>query len=89
MNGYVVHALRIMMHGEMYSMNHLTPLQRITAANNIKRMNRIHEYYQDNPGCTIEDAVSFIPETSALVQKYSLVRTECQRIIDEVITRSE
>ena len=72
----------------MYSMNHQSTIQRITAANNIKRMNRIHVYYQANPGCTIQQVVTFIPETSAMVQKYSLIRTECQRVIDEVIGES-
>lgn len=36
-----------------------------------KRLQRIHQYFQDNPGCTINEAVTFIPETQNIVQRYS------------------
>lgn len=35
------------------------------------RLLRIHRYFVDNPGCTINNAVTFIPETQTMVQRYS------------------
>ncbi len=35
------------------------------------RLDRIHRFYLDHPGCTINDAVTFIPETKGMVERYS------------------
>ena len=59
--------------------------QRLKAAQTIKRLNQIHEYYQDHPGCTINQAVTFIPETRVMVYKYSSIRSECQAVIESVL----
>ena len=53
----------------------MTPYQKITAKQNEARLNKINEYYRDNPGCTINNAVTFIPETAMLVTQYSKLRT--------------
>ena len=54
----------------------LTSYQKITAKQKEIRLNKINEYYQANPRCRIKDAVTFIPETEALVGQYSKLRTE-------------
>ena len=54
----------------------MTQYQKISAKQKEIRLNRINQYYQANPGCTINQAVTFIPETSMLVQQYSKLRTE-------------
>lgn len=36
-----------------------------------ERLQRIHQYFLDNPGCTIDNAVAFIPETQGMVERYS------------------
>lgn len=54
----------------------MTPYQKITATQKYLRMIRINKYYQDNPGCRINDAVTFIPESAALVTQYSKLLTE-------------
>ena len=38
---------------------------------NDKRLMRIHEYYQANPGCTIPQAVAELTGTEYMVCKYS------------------
>ncbi len=53
----------------------MTPYQKITAKQNEARLNKINEYYRDNPGCTINNAVTLIPETAILVTQYSKLRT--------------
>lgn len=45
----------------------------------IKRLRRIHKYYQLHPGCTINKAVTFVPETKSMVEKYSLIRLKLTR----------
>ena len=57
-------------------LKHMTLLQRITAKQKAIRLNNINNYYQANPGCSINQAVTFIPESSALVQQYSKLRRE-------------
>ena len=57
-------------------LKHMTLLQRITAKQKVVRLNNINNYYQANPGCSINQAVTFIPESAALVQQYSKLRTE-------------
>lgn len=57
-------------------LKHMTQYQRITAKQKAIRLTRINNYYQANPGCSINQAVTFIPESSALVQQYSKLRTE-------------
>ena len=57
-------------------LSHMTPLQRMTAKQKVIRLNKINEYYRENPGCNIKEAVTFIPESAALVQQYSKLRTE-------------
>lgn len=57
----------------------MTQLQRITAKQKVVRLNKINEYYQANPGSSINQAVKYTPpngESSALVQQYSKLRTE-------------
>lgn len=54
----------------------MTPLQKITANQKVAKMNKINKYYMDNPGCRINDAVTFIPESASLVMQYSKLRTE-------------
>ena len=55
-------------------LKHLTQYQRITAKQKVVRLNKINEYYQDNHDASINQAVTFIPESSALVQQYSKLR---------------
>ena len=54
----------------------MTPYQMITARQKEVRLIDINMYYQANPGCTINKAVAFIPESAALVTQYSKLRTE-------------
>ena len=61
-------------------LHHMTPLQRITAKQKVVRLNRINEYYLNNHDASINQAVTFIPESSALVQQYSKLRRE--KVID-------
>lgn len=63
--------------GHMSTRNgRMTPYQKITARQKESRLNRINEYYQANLGCRINDAVTFIPESAALITQYSKLRTE-------------
>ena len=57
-------------------MSCMTPLQRLTAKQKVVRLNRINEYYLNNHDASIKQAVTFIPESSALVQQYSKLRRE-------------
>ena len=41
--------------------------------NNIKRLYYIYQYYQSNPGCTQDEAITFIPETKFMVEQYSKI----------------
>ena len=66
----------------------MTPYQKITAKQKEARLNKINEYYQENPGCTIKQAVAFIPpqgESAALVGQYSKLRTELGEITQKDI----
>ena len=57
----------------------LTPYQRITAKQKVNRLKNINQYYKDNPGCTINQAVTFIPpqgESAAMVTQFSKLRTK-------------
>ena len=54
----------------------LTPYQKITARQKENRLNKINRYYQANPGCTMKNAITFVPESAALVSQYSKLRTE-------------
>ncbi|MCK5012779.1 MAG: hypothetical protein KAS66_03085 [Candidatus Omnitrophica bacterium] len=61
------------------SIKHLTLYQQIAAKQKVIRLARINKYYKANPGCTIKQAVAFIPpqgESAALVSQYSKLRTE-------------
>lgn len=57
-------------------LHHMTPLQRMTAKQKVVRLNRINEYYHENSDASINQAVTFIPESASLVQQYSKLRTE-------------
>ena len=63
----------------------MTLQQRLKAAETIRRLNRIHEYYMANPGTTINKAVAYIPESRAMCYKYSAIRTECLSVISAVL----
>ena len=63
----------------------MTPLQRLAAKQKVIRLNNINRYYSENQGCSINQAVTFIPESSALVQQYSKLRTELGEITAEDI----
>ena len=54
----------------------MTPYQKITAKQKEVRLIDINRYYQANPGCTMKNAITFIPESAALVSQYSKLRTE-------------
>ena len=54
----------------------MTPYQKITAKQKEARLNKINKYYRDNPGCTMKNAITFIPESAALVSQYSKLRTK-------------
>ena len=59
-------------------LTHMTQYQRITANQKVVRLNNINNYYQANPGCSINQAVKYTPpngESTALVQQYSKLRT--------------
>ena len=53
----------------------MTPYQKITAKQKEVRLNTINMYYRENPGCTMKNAITFIPESAALVSQYSKLRT--------------
>jgi len=60
-------------------LKHMTLYQRISAKQKAIRLARINEYYQENPGCSINQAVKYTPpngESASLVQQYSKLRTE-------------
>ena len=60
-------------------LTHMTQYQRITAKQKAIRLNNINNYYQANPGCSINHAVKYTPpngESASLVQQYSKLRTE-------------
>ena len=57
-------------------LKHMTQYQRITAKQKVVRLKKINEFYRDNHDASINQAVTFIPESSALVQQYSTLRTE-------------
>ena len=54
----------------------MTSYQKITAKQKEIRLNKINRHYNENPGCTINLAVTFIPESMALVSQYSKLRRE-------------
>lgn len=61
------------------SLSRMTPLQRITAKQKVVRLNNINNYFQANPGCSINQAVKYTPpngESASLVQQFSKLRTE-------------
>ena len=53
----------------------MTSYQKITARQKEIRLIDINQYYQANPGCTMKNAITFIPESAALVSQYSKLRT--------------
>ena len=53
----------------------MTPYQKITARQKEVRLIDINKYYQANPGCTMKNAITFIPESAALVSQYSKLLT--------------
>lgn len=57
-------------------LSHMTTYQRLVAKQKATRLNRINEFYQNNSDASINQAVTFIPESAALVQQYSKLRTE-------------
>ena len=59
--------------------------QRLKAADTIRRLRIIHEYYMDNSDATIDKAVAFISESRGMCCKYSKIRTECLAVINAVI----
>ena len=59
--------------------------QRLKAAETIRRLNHIHEYYMANHVTTINKAVAYVPESRAMCYRYSAIRTECLSAIDAVI----
>lgn len=46
-------------------------IQRAVGILTAERIKKVHEYYSAHPGCTIEEAVTFIPETKYIVEKYN------------------
>jgi hypothetical protein len=66
-------------------LTHMTQYQRITAKQKVVRMNRINQFYRDNHDASINQAVTFIPESASLVQQYSKLRTELGEITAEDI----
>lgn len=54
----------------------MTTFQRLAAKQKAAKLKRIDNYYVYNPGCSIKDAVRLIPESQALVQQYSKLRTK-------------
>ena len=57
-------------------LKHMTQYQRIAAKQKVVRLTRINQYYKDNQDASINQAVTFIPESASLVQQYSKLRTE-------------
>jgi len=57
-------------------LRHMTPYQRMAAKQKVIRLNNINTYYRDNHDASINQAVTFIPESASLVQQYSKLRTE-------------
>jgi len=67
-------------------MTNLTPFQHLKAAQQIKQMTQIHNYYKIAPGCTIKQAEIFHPKiSSTAIKKYSRMRSECNAVIKSVI----
>ena len=67
-----------------YVAKHKTP-RRTTDPPNLLRLSRIHDYFQSNDGCTQKQAIIFLDETKAMVEKYSLIRSLARRMINAVI----
>jgi len=63
---------------------HRTP-RRTTDIPNLFRLSRIHDYYQSNIGCTQKEAIIFMDETKAIVEKYGLIRSQCRDVINAVV----
>lgn len=59
--------------------------RRTTDIPNLLRLSRIHDYFQANVGCTQKQAIIFMDETKAMVEKYSAIRTECLDVINSMI----
>jgi len=59
--------------------------RRTTDIPNLFRLSRIHDYYQSCEKCTINKAVIFMDETKAMVEMYSLIRSQCRDVINAVI----
>jgi len=53
-----------------------TPLQRISAIQEAKKMHIIHEYYESHTGCTMRLASTGTKISMFYVQTYSKIRTE-------------
>jgi len=53
-----------------------TILQQLGRRQKLARLLNIHTLYKSQTGCTINYAVTFIPESQALVQEYSKLRTQ-------------
>ena len=45
-----------------------------------KRLLLIHKYFQEHPNCTINDAVTFMPENDSMVQTYSKIRKKYENV---------
>jgi len=61
-----------------------TPTTRIRTTKGLEHMRRllnIHEYYQDHPSCTINNAITFTPATKSAVEEYSKLRSECVAVV--------
>jgi len=74
---------RITMHGEVYVMR-TKPTSRTHTTEGLEHMRRlldIHGYYQDHPGCTINNAITFTPATKSSVGEYSKLRSECVAVM--------
>ena len=70
-------------------LSHMTQLQRITAKQKVIRLNNINKYYHENSDASINQAVTFIPESASLVQQYSKLRTELVLEGDQVDITAE
>lgn len=59
--------------------------RRTTDLPNLPRLSRIHDYFQANDRCTQKQAIIFMDETKAMVEKYSAIRSFAIRTIIAVI----
>ena len=63
----------------------LTRYQQAQLVLKLKNLQKAHEYYKYNPGCTMKQAITFTPLPYNIIKEYSAIRTECLDVINATI----